>query len=350
MSSGSILVIRLSAMGDVALTLPAVRQAALQKKVVVLTKPLFCSFFENIDNVSIVEADTGGVHKGLSGIYRLFKEIRVLHRVDYVLDLHSVIRSRILSALFRLSGIKVFRIDKGRRAKRRFIKTHRKEDLIHTTERYRKVFLDAGLKIAEPEIPAFKLSEDESRLADKYLEDLKLVKRKLIAIAPYAMHPAKQWPEKLMKELIGKLDNTGRMHIFLFGGRQERGKLLDLCINMDSVTVVAGDLAIREELALISKMDLMISMDSSNLHMAAVSGINTLSIWGGTHPLTGFGPLGKQGHIILGLAMEELDCRPCTIYGKGECKRKDEKYKCLNDISPASVIKAIKESGVIDPW
>ena len=87
MLSGTILVIRLSAMGDVALVLPTVRQAALQSKVVVVTKPLFSSFFENIDNVSIVVADTGGVNKGLSGFYLLFKKIRALHQVDAVLDL-----------------------------------------------------------------------------------------------------------------------------------------------------------------------------------------------------------------------------------------------------------------------
>ena len=55
----------------------------------------------------------------------------------------------------------------------------------------------------------------------------------------------------------------------------------------DSVNT-AGNLTLDEELALMSRLDLMIAMDSSNMHMAALSGTKVISIWGGTDPLTGF--------------------------------------------------------------
>ena len=67
------LVIRLSAMGDVALTVPLVRSAALVNHLVVLTKPAFSGLFSNIKGVSVVTVDTGGRHKGIPGLLRLFR-------------------------------------------------------------------------------------------------------------------------------------------------------------------------------------------------------------------------------------------------------------------------------------
>ena len=65
----------------------------------------------------------------------------------------------------------------------------------------------------------------------------------------------------------------------------------------DSVNI-AGTLTLDEELALMSRLDLMIAMDSSNMHMAALAGTKVISIWGGTDPLTGFGAW-MQPEIIL---------------------------------------------------
>ncbi len=161
------------------------------------------------------------------------------------------------------------------------------------------------------------------------------------------MHLTKQWPLESMKILLLELAKSNKVQTFLFGGKNDRDNLFELTAGLESSTIVAGEFSIRQELALIKEMDVMISMDSSNLHMAAVSGISTISLWGGTHPAMGFGPVGSQDHSIIQIPLEELACRPCTIYGKGNCKLKEEKFKCLNYIKPYMVLDELRRMEVL---
>jgi ADP-heptose:LPS heptosyltransferase len=246
-----------------------------------------------------------------------------------------------------LSARKVFTIDKGKKAKKRFLRHRTGDNLIHTTERYKRVFDIAGIKTGNIEVPSFVLSAEERAEAKSFLSERDYKNKRLIAIAPFAMHKTKQWPLNSMKVLLADLDQTSRVHTFLFGGSNDRKNLLDLAAGLNSTTVIAGEFSIRQELAIIAEMDVMISMDSSNLHMAAVSGVKTISLWGGTHPGTGFGPIGSQDHSILQIPLEELPCRPCTVYGKGECKLKEKPFKCLDYIKPHMVLNELKRIEVI---
>ena len=110
-----ILVIRNSAMGDVAMVphaLRALREAYPDVRVTVLTRPLFKPFFAGLD-VDFLEADYAGRHKGLRGLLRLAGEAR-RRGIDAVADVHGVLRSRIVGLLLRLHGMPAARIDKGR--------------------------------------------------------------------------------------------------------------------------------------------------------------------------------------------------------------------------------------------
>ena len=100
-------------------------------------------------------------------------------------------------------------------------------------------------------------------------------------------------------------------------------------------------LTLDEELALMSRLDLMIAMDSSNMHMAALVGTKVISIWGGTDPLSGFRHGCNLIDFSIRIPVEELTCRPCTIYGKGECKRGD--FACMNWLTPEMVFNKIEK-------
>ena len=99
------------------------------------------------------------------------------------------------------------------------------------------------------------------------------------------------------------------------------------------------------ELALISRLDLMISMDSSNMHMAALCGTKVISIWGGTDPMAGFGAWMQPDSYSIRIPVEELDCRPCTIYGKGKTRRD---FQCMKRLTPELVFKRMKTLGVFE--
>ena len=86
-------------------------------------------------------------------------------------------------------------------------------------------------------------------------------------------------------------------------------------------------------------LDLMLCVDSSNMHLASLAGVPIVSIWGGTHPDVGFHPYGIKDENILQISREELPCRPCSVYGKEKCYRGD--FACLTSISPTAVVEKI---------
>ena len=146
-----ILVIRLSAMGDVAMTVPVLRvltQNYPELKLTILSKRLFEPLFSDLPNVHFLEADVYGEHKGFLGLLKLSKEIKEL-RVDAVADLHNVIRSKVITRNLSLKGVQTASINKGRLEKKKL--TNAKGlglvQLKSTHQRYADVFEELGFSI-----------------------------------------------------------------------------------------------------------------------------------------------------------------------------------------------------------
>jgi ADP-heptose:LPS heptosyltransferase len=335
-----LLVIRASAMGDVALTTPVLRAFTHQypeAEIVLLTRSSFKPFFYSIDRLTLFFFDPGNRHKGFAGFWRLFWEIDRAGKFDIIIDLHDVLRSQVLRSLFRLKGVPSFVINKDRAEKRSVITGKRKIQLKHTVERYYETFTRAGFPLIMtagpwiiPERSA--LSRINSVIGSK--GELK------IGVAPYAKHKLKMWPEKYMVRLLELISEKYNVRFFLFGGKGESMKLSALQTRISGSVNTSGMLNLDEELALISRLDLMIAMDSSNMHMAALAGTKVISIWGATDPLIGFGAWMQPDDYSVRIPVEELTCRPCTIYGKGECGRGD--LACMNWLTPEIVFKKIE--------
>ena len=164
-----------------------------------------------------------------------------------------------------------------------------------------------------------------------------------IGIAPFAGHAQKTWPLKHMRELLDlirvRLDAT----VFLFGGGpKEVSVLKQLSEEFPNTVLVAGKLSLEGEMALFLKMHLVLAMDSFNMHLAALLGVPLLSIWGATHPYSGFGPYGRSESSIIQISPAQLSCRPCSIFGNKPCYRGD--LACLNWITPEMVLQRIQET------
>jgi ADP-heptose:LPS heptosyltransferase len=142
-----------------------------------------------------------------------------------------------------------------------------------------------------------------------------------------------------MIRLLRLISDNHKCRFWFFGGSEDSEKLIALQSKVAGSTNLAGKLSLDEELVFMSKLDLMIAMDSSNMHMAALVGIKVISIWGGTDPLGGFSAWMQPDNFSIRIPVEELTCRPCTIYGKGECKRGD--FACMNWLTPEGVYKKI---------
>jgi ADP-heptose:LPS heptosyltransferase len=335
-----LLVIRTSAMGDVALTVPVLqgmREQHPEVEMTFLTRAAFKPFFPSVSGLDLFFPDYKKRHKGIYGLMRLFADIKKQSEINYVIDLHDVLRSKLLRLLFRISGVPVAVIDKGRKEKRLLISGKKKVQLKHSVERYCDVFAKAGL----PVIP-FK---------DKWIVPVPELISKTsilsgtrsglnIGVAPYAKHKLKMWPEQNMIRLLELIAKNYKCRFWLFGGSEDSGRLFALQCRIAGSTSLVGKLSLNDELVFMSKLDMMISMDSSNMHMAALVGTRVISIWGGTDPLGGFAAWMQPENLSVRIPVEELTCRPCTIYGKGECKRLD--FACMNWLTPEIVYERIE--------
>ena len=156
-----------------------------------------------------------------------------------------------------------------------------------------------------------------------------------IGVAPYAKHELKMWPEENMIKLLSLISENNKCRFWLFGGMEESEKLASFQTRVPGSVNLAGKLSLEEELALMSRLNVMIAMDSSNMHMAALAGTKVISIWGGTDPLSGFGAWMQPDNFFISIPVDELTCRPCTTFGKGKCRRGD--FACMNWLTPEIV-------------
>jgi len=301
-------------MGDVAMTVPVLRvlgQTYPELKITVLSKAAFKVFFDDIDNCYFLAADIYGKHKGF-GILGLAKEAKALG-IDAVADLHQVIRAKIISTLLWFRGIRTAGINKGRSEKKALVNANGGpiSQLKSTHQRYADVFAKLGLPIELNEhiFPAPK------QLNPKLHELIGKTPKKLIGVAPFAAYKSKMYPLTQLKEVIHQLDATNQYRILLFGSKEESSVLSQLEHSYGSVENTTGKLTFSEELALISNLDTMLSMDSGNGHLAAMFGIPVISMWGVTHPYAGFVPFGQPNSNQLISNRDEFPLIPTSVYG-----------------------------------
>jgi ADP-heptose:LPS heptosyltransferase len=333
-------------MGDVALTTPVltgIRKQYPDIELVLLTRPAFKSFFSSLKGLQLFLPDLKNRHKGVLGLVRLFRDINRHDKFDYVIDLHDVLRTKILRLFFSLTGVQVFVINKGRNEKKAIINGKHKTPLKHSIERYCDVFAKAGFPVTLSDGPWI-IPSTEAFLKAGTLLDANVELN--IGVAPYAKHKLKMWPEEKMIGLLGLISEKHKSRFWLFGGNEDSERLAVFQSKVAGSFNITGKLNLDEELALMSKLDLMITMDSSNMHMAALVGTKVISIWGGTDPLSGFGAWMQPDEYSIRIPVDELTCRPCTVFGKGECSRGD--FACMKWLTPEIVFKNIEGTGLLN--
>ena len=330
---------RLSAMGDVAMTVPVVASLAEQNhdlKITFISNPRFEDMFCGIKNVRFLGIDTKKKYVGLKGIFKLFKELKK-ENFDAVIDIHDVLRSKFLRLLFRLNGTPVFKIDKGRKEKKELVKRERKRfnRLKTSVSRYKEVFERAGFNFQLNFDGLFKKDAELSESIKKGLFDKK---EQWLAIAPFAQHAGKIYPLEMMKKLVEHFSNEPEIKILLFGGgEREKSVLESWATEFQNTYSLAGKFKLKEELEILNKSEVLVSMDSANMHLASLTGTPVVSVWGATHPYAGFYGYNQEECDIVQI---DMPCRPCSIYGNKPCIKQN--YECLNNISTDMIINKLR--------
>ena len=336
-----IAVFRLSAMGDVAMTVPVIRAFVAQNpniKITVVSRPFFQPFFDGIENVSFFGVDLNHRHKGFIGLLRLFSDLRKLN-IDAVADLHNVLRSKIVRTLFALSGKKVAATDKGRAEKKALTSLTNKvfAPVKPMVERHVETFKKLGFSVdlTNPKFP------EKAILLEDILKITGTKNQNWIGIAPFAQYESKVYPIDLMQQVIDGLSQNKNHKIFLFGGGEKEIQLLNQLQNQhENVLVLAGKIQFKQELDVISNLDLMLSMDSGNAHISAMLGVKVITLWGATHPYAGFKPFNQQDDFCLTSDRDKYPLLPTSIYGNKKTEGYDE---VMRTILPITIIDKIEK-------
>ncbi len=323
------------------MSVPVLRELIEQNtelKITVLSRAFLQPLFEDLSNTTFYAADVKGKHKGFFGLYKLYRELSAL-KIDAIADIHNVLRSKIIRFFFSLSRKEISVIDKGRAEKKALTRTKNKvlKPLKTTTERYADVFRKFGffVDLSHPKFP----SKKEIPEKVKNLFDTKNVKR--IGIAPFAQYASKMYPLDLMTEVIAALSQNKNYKILLFGGGQKEIEILQTFEKkFENTFSLAGKLKFSKELSIISNLDCMVSMDSGNAHLAAMFGIKTITIWGVTHPFTGFYPFHQPIDYAILPDLKRYPNIPCSIYGNKVCEGYED---VMRSILPKEVVEKIEE-------
>jgi len=339
-----IAVIRLSAMGDVAMTVPVIRALVAQYpqlQVTIVSRPFFKAFFEGIPNLHFFEVDLKHRHKGFKGLINLFHDLISLG-VDAIADLHNVLRSKVVRTLFALKGAKIAYTDKGRADKKALTRAQNKvfKPLKTMFDSHVETFEKLGFPIDLYSKSNANLFPPKAVLSETILNitgDKQAYK--WIGIAPFAQYEGKVYPKDLMQQVIDNLASHSNYKIFLFGGGSAEQQALEVFAQgKNNVINLVGKLQFAQELQLISNLDLMLSMDSGNGHIAAMLGLKVITLWGATHPYAGFVPFNQPLDYCLMANRTLYPLLPTSIYGN---KVVEGYHDAMRSISPQSITDTI---------
>jgi ADP-heptose:LPS heptosyltransferase len=335
---------RLSAMGDVAMTVPVLRTFVSQYpqvKITVISRPFFKPFFEGIPNLSFFAFDEKERHNGFLGLLRLFQDLKRLN-IDAFADLHNVLRSKITRNLFALSGKKTASVDKGRAEKKALTQPENKvfKQLPTMFERHVKVFEQLGFIVDLSSRSVGTVFAKKAVLSTEILALIGAENQKLIGIAPFAQYDSKVYPLDLMQEVINQLSKNLEYKILLFGGGKKEIEILDsFSANKENVINMAGKIKFQQELQLIGNLNVMLSMDSGNAHIAAMLGVKVITLWGATHPYAGFSPFNQPLENALVSDRNQFPKLPTSVYGN---KKVNGYEGAMRTILPDTIVLKIK--------
>lgn len=316
------IVIRLSALGDVAMTLPFLYQAARclpNLPFVFVTQPFPSQLLINKpDNVRVITFDKKQISL-LSFAWRLHRSCPGYH----IIDLHSVLRSIVIDTLLFALGHSVTRLRKPRKKRRQFLKQRAShlDGLPPMTQLYAETFSRAGIKAVK-----------EGELIASY------PKKKAIGIAFFAQHKGKILDPLQQEQLLALISSSFPEYtIILYGGGGDERKRNEELALLASNIETSHSTSFSEELNEIGTLSCMVSMDSANQHIAANLGVPVLSLWIQTHPKGGFTPFRIPEENCIGTS---LDCRPCSFFGNKECTWGH--WRCRTDFPIESVVTALR--------
>lgn len=325
-----ILIIHTAFIGDIILSTPLIsklRDKYPESNITYLTIPSGKAILENnpkLDNIIVY--DKKEKDKGLINLWKLIKKLRK-EKYDLVLSLHRYLRSSLIAYSTGAPIIIGYNV-----APASFLfseKIFYDKDK-HEVERLLSFVNDENKKRYEIEL--YPSAEDE-KTAARLIESIQ--NKRLIIIAPGSKWATKRWPVEYFNEVIAVLSKQSDIQLAVIGGKE------DLELNLiipDNVFDFRGKISLLRSAAIIEKSTLLLSNDSSPIHIgSAFKDVRILGIFGPTVKSFGFFPWSTNSKVY---EVENLECRPCGLHGSNNCPKGH--FKCMIEIYPQIIIDDIK--------
>lgn len=332
-----ILVLRYRFIGDTILTVPFLRNlraAYPEAKIDVLVGPKSGEVLEGCPYVDeLIAYDTTRFHKYDSGQGKprtLWSYVFQLRAKKY--DLVFVLK-RSLSAGFLafMTGAKE-RIGYSGDGKFLLTRSVPWRTDIHEVDSLLSVLEAGGVPVLDRHLESFPSQAEKDKVLS--LEPELAQERPRVLIHAAAAHPDKTYPLPLWAKLIGRLYNELNLLPVFSGDKQDSETYKELALLSQCPSIdFSGRLSLRESMAMYSKMDLAVCVDSGPSHLAAAGGVPTITLFGPTDPVR-WRPYGQEHRAVYD---ESLTCRPCHY--KKTCQNRE----CLTELSSDLIFERCKE-------
>ena len=338
----NILIVKMSAVGDVIHTLPAlnaIRRYYPNAHITWLVEEVASGLVEGhkaLDRVLVSKRKrwVGGVLgssclESIKEASHFVKELRDT-KYDLIFDFQGLLKSGILIGLAR--GNRKIGFDKGMEhmeCSYWFL-----NELIPPVDMDNHALLRSMMLLEFLGIPSggivydLPVQDRDREMASELLVRHRLTDRKpLVAIHPAAKWETKLWSNHKFSRLADALIEKHGAEVVYTGSRRDRGTIQDIVSNMKSEAVdLAGETTLKTLVALYEKADLVVSPDTGPMHIAAAVGTPVVALFGPTAPWR-TGPFGSGHHVM----RVGLECSPCF-------KRKCDSISCMRQISVGQVV------------
>jgi lipopolysaccharide heptosyltransferase II len=333
--SFSILIIKLSSLGDIILSTAALRairdkfpfgQYKISFLVGEESKDLLlrCPYIDELLVCNLKDKD-----KGIKGLLNLGETLR-RKNFDIVIDLQNNRKSHILS---RLS----FALDRYGYDNKKwsFLLNHRIKDNLNPltpVEHQFRVLEMLGIKLQDPHLELWPSEEDDAYIDNLLKSEWLSPGSKIIGINIGASKrwATKVWPLEAIKKLCDELGHRD-LRVVITGTDADipyANKLIS-SIKDNKPINACGKTTINQLVCLIKKCSVYICADSAPLHIAVATNTPFIALFGPTDPKRHLVTTGE--HILI---KKDLPCSPCY---KPRCKTN----KCMESISVQEVIEAV---------
>ena len=328
----SSVVIQTSFLGDTILTTPLLAQVARRGPVDVVTTPAAASVLTEHPAVrSVIVYDKRGAHAGLVGLTTLAARLRAA-RYDTAFLAQGSLRSAALAFLARVPERIGFSTSAGR-----WLYTTRvpyRDDLHHAARLLLLSRPNGREPTAEETRPSLAPGIAERKLVDELLRRAGVAEgERLIALAPGSVWATKRWP--YYRELAEQLTDAGR--IVIVGGPDDSPLAATIRAAVPGAVDATGVLPLLGSAELIGRSAVIVTNDSSPLHLASAMGTPTVAIFGPTVPDFGFGPLAPSSVVV---GHDSLTCRPCHRHGPRRCPLTH--FRCMRELTADAVAERVR--------